>query len=191
MINEKHRFLLKNLIRGLIWLIVIIGGFFVLSKVINPDYTKWLEPLYKSPVKVFTLFCLSELFFGIFPPEIFMLWALERYDPSYYIYIIAILTAISYIAGAIGFGFGRFLNTTKAYRYLRKVKLRKYEDKLNKYGLYLIIVAALTPIPYSAICMLVGSVGYPARKFFIYSGFRIIRFTIYSYFIWEAGVLAL
>ena len=190
MINDKSKFLLKNLLRGLLWLIIIVGGFIILSKKINPDYTKWLEPLYSSPSKVFTVFCLSELFFGLIPPEIFMLWALKQYDPSYYVLIIAILTFISYLAGAIGFGFGRYLNTTKAYRYLRKVKLKKYEDKLNKYGLYLIIVAAVTPIPYSAICMLVGSVGYPAKKFFIYSGFRIIRFAVYSYFVWEAGVLA-
>ncbi|MBN1180916.1 MAG: VTT domain-containing protein [Bacteroidales bacterium] len=190
MIKEKYSFLFRNLLKGFIWLIIIVGGFIVLSKVINPDYTRWLEPLYSSPAKVYTVFCLSELLFGIFPPELFMLWALKYYEPSQYVFIIAVLTGISYAAGAIGYGFGRYLNTTKMYRYLRKVRLRKYENQLLKYGLYLIIVAALTPVPYSAICMLVGSVGYPVKKFFIYSGFRIVRFAVYSYFVWEAGVLA-
>lgn len=190
-LSDKTKFLIRNIIKGILWLSVIILIFLLLRKYVRSELLNWIEPLYKSPSKMYILFLLSEVFFGIIPPEIFMIWALKGNTVEEYRMVILLLTIISYTAGIIGYTFGRYLNTTRLYRFLKSRFLKRYEATLNKYGVYLIIVASLTPIPYSAICMLVGSIKYPAKKFFLYSGFRIVRFIVYSFLIWKTNFITL
>jgi len=184
-INEKTRFLFKNLLKGLAWLAILLLLFFFVKNNVDIEvyekYSKYLD----NETRVYTIYTFSEIFFGIFPPELFMIWALERSDLNTYITIIGILAFISYSSGWIAYLFGRYLNGTLIYRFVRRKFLRKYERLFNNYGLYLIVVAATTPVPFSAVCMLVGSVKYPFNKFFYYSLFRFLRFAAYSFIVWE------
>lgn len=187
--GEKTKFLLKNLLRGLIWLAIIIAAFlFIRSNVDVETYEKYSH-LLDNTVGMFIVYIISELFFGIIPPELFIIWALDTQEISGYIIINLLLALFSYGAGIAGYFFGRFLYSTLFYRFIRRKFLRKYERLLNKYGPYLIIVASLTPIPYSAICMLVGSVKYPFRRFLGYTLFRFLRFIAYAFIIWETVTL--
>ncbi len=186
--QKKSIFLIRNLARGIVWLGVIIALFFIFKKYVDANYLKWLAPLYERPILVFLIFTISEIIIGIIPPEIFMLWGLRDGVVTNYIYIIILLAIISYIAGIIGYLFGSYLDSTRIYRFLRRKFLSKSQRLLNTYGLYLIIVAALTPLPFSGVSMLVGSVNYPFRKFLFYSTTRFIRFGLYSWIIWEANI---
>ncbi|MEM7297925.1 MAG: VTT domain-containing protein, partial [Bacteroidota bacterium] len=97
--------------------------------------------------------------------------------------------AISYVAGIIGFGIGAYLKNTRFYRIMKYRVFGKFEIHLNNYGGFLVIVAALTPLPFSGIAMLVGSVHYSFRKYLWFSLFRFARFLAYSIIIWEANIL--
>ena len=176
--GEKGKYLITNLVKG-----------FFIRKTIDIEYIEWLVPVYGNPFIVFLSFIVSEVVFGILPPEIFMLWAMETSGLSGYILIIASFSVISYLAGIFGYWIGSMLNMTNLYNFLYKRVLHKYENTLHKFGLYLIIVAALTPIPFSAICMLVGAVKYSFKKFLLYAGFRFIRYAVYSYIIWQTNVV--
>jgi len=90
------------------------------------------------------------------------------------------------VAGIAGFLFGNYLTKTITFRYIRKRFLSKYQVLLNKYGAFLILVAALTPLPYSAISMLVGSFHYPMSKYLFWASSRFIRYAVYGFVIWEA-----
>lgn len=183
--NDKTKFLLKNLLKGFIWLAVILLLFFFVQNNIDATVYQKYKHYLDNETRVFTVYIFSELLFGIFPPELFMIWAMEKKDLVIYINIVSLLALISYLAGTVAFYFGRYLNSTLFYRYIRKRFLNKYEKLLNEYGVYLIIVAATTPIPYSAVCMMVGAVKYPPKRFFIYSLFRFVRFAAYSFIVWE------
>ncbi len=187
-LSEKTRFLLSNLLKGFIWLMGIIAIFILFKKYVDQEFLVKLERITGNTFLVYLVFFTSELFFGIIPPELFMIWGLGRGTLLDYANIIAVLSVISYFSGFSGFLFGRFLNTTRFYKFVRVRYLRRYERKLNNYGLYLIIVASLTPVPYSAICMLVGAVKYPVDRFLLFSLFRFLRFAAYSAFIWEANM---
>jgi membrane protein DedA with SNARE-associated domain len=100
-----------------------------------------------------------------------------------------LLTLISYGAGLIAFFFGRYLHNTRLYRYLRDRYLQKSEILLQEYGLYLILVAALTPVPFSGVAMLVGSVHYPVKNYIYWSLSRFAKFALSAYVIWEANML--
>jgi membrane protein DedA with SNARE-associated domain len=187
--NNKSAFLIRNLLRGLIWLAVIIGAFLFIKNKVDINYLAWLKPIYENTFIIFIIYFTSELVIGIIPPEVFMIWALRNGSIAEYMILILILALISYLAGLAGYFFGRYLHTTLVYRFIRMKFLTKMERKLNIYGLYIIIVAALTPLPFSGVSMLVGSVKYPLRKYILYSLTRFMRFAVYSWFIWEANAI--
>ncbi len=113
-----------------------------------------------------------------------MIWSLKAGSGSQYTLNILLLTLISYAAGVFGYFIGRYLNGTRIYDYIQSRFFGRYEAFLRRYGGFLLVVAALTPLPYSGICMLVGSVKYNFQKFLMYSSFRFLRFGAYAYILW-------
>ncbi|MFT5569343.1 MAG: membrane protein DedA with SNARE-associated domain [Cyclobacteriaceae bacterium] len=180
---------MTNLLRGFVWLAILVTGYFLAKKYMNFDLEILLGPLYENTVAIYSIFLVSEVVFGIIPPEFFMFWALRHELLWLYVQNVAALATMSYLAGVIGYFIGSFLNRTVIYRMVRRNYLGKYEELFNNYGGFLILVAAITPLPFSGICMLVGAVKYPIRKFFWIALTRFGRFVVYSMIIWEANVL--
>ena len=185
MFSEKQIFLIKNFLRGFLWFLILIVAFFLIRTYFPANFNKFLAPFYEQPILIYLIYTLSEVVFGIIPPELFILWAVENSGFSHFILILLLLFILSYLAGILGFYIGRLLSSGVYFRYLRKRFLGKYHTLLNKYGMFLILVAALTPLPYSAISMLVGSLNYSFKKYLFYASSRILRFAIYGIIIWE------
>ena len=186
---EETRFLIRNLLRGLLWLSVLVGAYIFVKKYVEFDYISWLQPIWNNPLLVYGIFLLSEVIIGIIPPEIFMIISAERNLLTEYINSVLILSIISYAAGFAGYWIGIYFNNTRYYRFLKRKYFGKYEKYLNKFGIFLVLVASLTPLPFSGIAMLVGSVRFPLRKYLLFSLFRFVRFAVYSYIIWKAHSL--
>lgn len=187
--RDESRFLLINLLRGLIWLGVIVIAFILIKKQVDKHYLAWVEPLAERPILMYILFYASEQIFGLIPPEIFMIWGLRNGNLQEFILTVFLLTVISYFAGVVAYFIGKYLHDTSLYHFLFQRLWKGLDEKLNRYGPLLIIVASLTPLPYSGTCMLVGSVNYAPGKFFLYTLFRIVRFAAYAPVIWEANIL--
>jgi membrane protein DedA with SNARE-associated domain len=187
-IPDRRKFLIRNLIRGFIWLAIIVVGYIFLRKNYDFSLEAILGPVYDQPTIVYLIFLSSEVIFGIIPPEFFMIWSLRSEDLGNYTENVIALSAISYVAGIIGFLIGEYLNNTQFYKEMKKRVFGKFEEHLNNYGGFLVIVAALTPIPFSGIAMLVGSVRFSFRKYLWFSLFRFLRFLVYGIIIWEANI---
>lgn len=187
--SERIRFFVSNLSKGLIWLTVIVGGYFYLESHFDFSLEDVLGPFYDRPGIIFSIFLFSEVVFGIIPPELFMLWSLKNEVLNYYVQNVIILASISYMAGIIGYFIGSQFSNTKFYRLLRKNYLGKLDKHLNRFGGFLIIVAAWTPLPFAGVCMLIGAVKYPFKRFLIISLSRFARYATYAAIIWEANVL--
>jgi membrane protein YqaA with SNARE-associated domain len=187
-LSEKQRFLLLNLLKGLLWFIGIIAIYLVLKRLLPDDFKEFLAPLWNKPIIIYLIFFASEVIFGMIPPELFMIWALRNGSVWTYVLIVSSFTLISYLAGIIGYFIGQGLGGTGLYQRLSRRYLEKYEKYVYNYSALLIIVAATTPVPFSATCMVVGAVRYPFRKFLLYTITRVVRFSIYAYFVWESNV---
>jgi membrane protein YqaA with SNARE-associated domain len=187
--ENKAAFFLRNLVKGLLWLAIIVALFILAKYNVDKDIINRFEPIYDRTVFILLIFSLSELIFGIIPPEIFIIWALETGDTHHFVVFTIILTCISYLAGFTAFLFGRYLNTTKTYRYLQQRFLKKSEKLLHDFGLYLILVASLTPIPFSGVAMLIGAVRYPVRQYIFLSLARFARFAISAIVLWQANMI--
>ncbi len=189
MINQsKNKFLINQLLRGVVLLILFVSLFILFKKIIKPDFLAWLEPVYDNNLLVIFIFSASEIIVGIIPPEIFFIWATHFEKLDIYLHYAILLSIISYCAGLLAFWFGKKLNKTLLFRYFKRKYLEKYNYYLNNYGFFLIIVASMTPVPYSGTAMLMGSVNYPFRRYALYALARFIRFLIYTWVFWEANL---
>ncbi|MFY0601936.1 MAG: VTT domain-containing protein [Cyclobacteriaceae bacterium] len=187
--SGRTNFLLKNLFRGILWLTGIVGGYYYLKSHFGFTLEEVLGSFYERPEIIFSVFLGSEVIFGIIPPELFMIWSLRHEALDLYVQNVVALAVISYLAGVIGYYVGMYFSNTQLYQTLKKNYLGKYEKHFNRFGGFLVIVAALTPIPFSGICMLMGAVKYPVRRFLFISMTRFIRFTVYAFIIWETNIL--
>ncbi|MEM9324988.1 MAG: VTT domain-containing protein [Bacteroidota bacterium] len=186
---DRTRFLVRNLLRGFLWLIAILTAYVLAKRYLNFDIAEWMGPLYDQPVTIFSIFFGSEVIFGIIPPEFFMLWSLRHGDLTLYVQNVVLLAVLSYTAGVIGYFVGAYFNSTPMYRLIKRRFLGKAEKHFNRFGGFLVVVAALTPLPFSGICMLMGAVKYELRNFLWLSLTRFIRFSLYAFILWESHII--
>ncbi|MDD4144614.1 MAG: hypothetical protein PHN68_08260, partial [Prolixibacteraceae bacterium] len=83
--SSRMQFLIKNGFRGFVWLLVLLTAYFFFEEIVisrNPD--NWVEKFYAKPEIIYLIYIGSEFFFGIFPPELFMIWAVRKANPANY-----------------------------------------------------------------------------------------------------------
>jgi len=182
--ESKSSFLLKNLAKGLAWFAVFITVYIVYSEDIK-SYQQEINQLGNNMPLLLSIFTVSEIVFGILPPEIFMLIWQSEGVMSTYIINLTILTFISYGAGIVGYYIGKVFSKTGFYQRIHVRFLQQYDRKLKLYGGYLVLVGAVTPVPFSATCMLAGSVNLSFRNFLLICISRIIRFAFYGWMVWK------
>jgi membrane protein YqaA with SNARE-associated domain len=186
--EETHSgFLIRNLLRGLVFFFVIIVAFYFLEEFIQENFKSHIGEIRANPGVLYGLFTLSEIVFGIVPPELFMMiWILDDIEVTGFVINLSILTVISYGAGVLGYYIGRNFSKTPFYQNrIREKYLKQYENKLKKFGGYLVFVGAVTPVPFSAMCMLAGSVNMNFKNFLLICISRVLRFAVYGWMVWS------
>lgn len=186
--EDKSSFLLKNLAKGLAWFAVFITVYIVYKEDIAV-YQQQINQLGDNMPLLLSIFTVSEIVFGILPPEIFMLIWQSQGDVTMYVINLSILTLISYGAGIVGYYIGKTFSKTAFYHKVHVRYLQQYDKKLKKYGGYLVLVGAVTPVPFSATCMLAGSVNLSFKNFLLICISRIVRFAAYGWMVWKFPVL--
>lgn len=181
--ESKSSFLWKNLLRGLIWFAIIMTAYILASKDIKV-YQEEINEIGDRLPLLLGIFTVSEIVFGIIPPELFMLIWQSKGVVSEYVLNLTYLTLISYAAGVIGYYIGYFFSKTSLYERISDRYLKQYDRQLKRYGIYLVLVGAVTPVPFSATCMLAGSVNISIRDFLLICISRIIRFAAYGWMVW-------
>lgn len=189
--QEQHEnetpsgFLLRNLLKGLLWFAVIITAYILLEGYIEETLSQYMKVLAGRQLLLFSIFTVSEIVFGIIPPEFFMILWQHQGDLVQYIINLSILTIISYGAGVLGYYIGVTFAKTPFFKRIREQHLAQYEYSFRKYGMYLVLVGAITPLPFSATCMLAGSVRLPFKTFLLVCISRILRFVVYGWMVWS------
>lgn len=186
MIKSNIQFLLKNLLKGLGYMTILAVAYFLFKNyVVDKDQALWLEKFYENPLLIYMFYIFSEVFFGLFPPEIFMIWALYKGDHLHYWMNILFFTFVTYGAGFLGFLIGRYLQRVVIFRYMSRRFFSRYWPLFRKYGSVLLVTAALTPLPWATICILVGTSQFSMKKFLLVALSRVFRFAFYGYLIFH------
>ncbi|WP_375584637.1 VTT domain-containing protein [Cyclobacterium xiamenense] len=180
--RERARFLLVNLLKSFFYLALLVGLFMVFRHFSTEEQRyAWFGSVYDNPALVLGIFVGSEILFGIIPPEVFMLWSLETGSIGPYFISIAVLALISYGAGFLNFRLGDWIRDKDWVSPARFPQLKKYVHLFEKYGGYLVVVASITPLPFSAISLLAGVGGLNTRTYLLLSLFRILRYFAYAF----------
>ena len=184
--DTKARFLFRNLLKGLLWFAVIITAFIITEKYIEENFTTHIDVVQSNVFLLYLIYTLSEIVFGILPPELFMLvWSLGQASVEMYVLNVIALAVISYAAGVFGYYIGNTFSKTPFYKRIHDRHLAQYSRQLRRYGSYLVIVGAITPIPFSATCMMAGSVNLPFNNFLLICISRLLRFAVFGWMVWS------
>lgn len=118
------------------------------------------------------------------PPDTYLLAAVASHADE--LSIVTIIAVASVIAGNFAYGLGPLLQHVP-FLGTRIEKFRpKGEALFRKWGLWTVVVAALTPVPFSIICWFAGIYKMPYRPFFVGTLARVPRFVLY-YYLFELG----
>ncbi|NJM25792.1 MAG: VTT domain-containing protein [Bacteroidia bacterium] len=155
--DSKSGFLLRNLVRGLIWFAAIITAFILAEDYIQEHLQPYIVQLKNRPLVLYSMFFASEVVFGILPPEVFMLlWYKAHVSLPMYISSLTVLTVLSYVAGVIGYYIGKNFSKSPFYLRIYEKHLSQYDRMLRRYGGYLVFVGAVTPVPFRPLACLLA-----------------------------------
>lgn len=184
--KDFYNYFSRNLIKGFIYLGLLIAALILFKSYFQSQYDALQHWLSDDYWLMFPIFLLSEIFVGIIPPEVFMVWTKD--DPiNLYAWVIVVMTVLSWLAGWINYSVGKVISSRRFFRRYFKRRLRKYSERYEQYGSGFIVVAALTPLPFALVSLVTGALRYPHQKYLLYSSFRVLRFVVYGIIIWHLG----
>jgi membrane protein YqaA with SNARE-associated domain len=169
----------------------LLGGFamFVLAILLGLTVLHFFSPyvLYLSEsvlpeinnLTLFLLVALNDFVVTPVSPDIAIFLIAQRAPDSYM--LISVLGAASVLGGALAWLCGRFLENKFKVARLESF-VRKNHALINKYGVWIVALGALTPVPYSLTCWAAGALKMDFSKFFLMILLRIPRFVIYFHF---------
>lgn len=154
--------------------------------------------LLREPLESFAHWVVENLgLFGVFlgvlatdaftlpiPPDMYLFVAVASHAPV--VPMLVVCCAGSIIAGSIAYYIGPFIQRLPFLR-ARLERFRERGERLfGKYGTWTVVIAALSPVPFSVTCWLAGIYRMPYRPFFLATFARIPRLVGY-YFLFELG----
>lgn len=182
--KEYKQFVFRNITKGIIWLIGILAIYWLGKMFLPMQWEQYIESFSDRTFLIFSIFFASETFFGIIPLEFFVIWARDQAIGMYILYVF-ILSVLSYLGAIISYGGGLVLKRTKLLKRVREWdSFQHYSSLYRRWGGIIIIIAALTPIPFATISFLSASFGFPFSRYLLYSSTRFLRFIFLGVLLW-------
>jgi membrane protein YqaA with SNARE-associated domain len=94
-----------------------------------------------------------------------------------------VATVGSVLGGVVGYFLGKFLGEPVVKKFISPEHYRKGEEMFKKYGIWAVVIAGITPIPFKVVCWLAGIFEMPILAFVV-SAFigRLPRFLAVAFF---------
>ena len=164
----------KSLFNFILLLAVIVGLFLIAEQTIFDidevfDYLVHHVPHWL----VFLVAFGTEILLGLIPSDLFIIWSEGLPHPWLALTILAIM---SYLAGIITYGFGKLIRKNKKVNAYFTTRFEKHIRNTKKWGGFLVAAAALTPLPFTLIMVVVGMMNYPMKRMLLWSSLRIPRY---------------
>jgi len=109
-----------------------------------------------------------ESVFSPLPPDPLLI-AMALLSPNQAILFGVICTMFSVLGAVFGYGLGKWFGKPLLSKMISESLIDKSEDFFNRYGVWAILIAAFTPIPYKVFAILSGILQLNMKKFLIAS----------------------
>jgi membrane protein YqaA with SNARE-associated domain len=153
----------------------------------------WTLDLAASPHAVWALAAISFVESSVFPlPPDLLLIPMILAAPDQAWFLATVATASSVAGGFLGYAIGRFAFDTIGMRVLRFYgvvdKYQALEGLYRRWGVWIIILKGMTPIPYKVVTIASGAFHFDVTRFGLASVVcRAIRFYLLAALIWKFG----
>ena len=149
------------------------------------------KPYYTAIVFLMTI---CESIFLFVPPEVFMTPAIIA-NKKRAVPVVLAATIGSIVGGAISYMIGLWLfDSIGIWLIEHFASMEKFylaQAMFFKHGIFLIVLTAVTPIPYKLMCMTAGFIGFPVWLLLGVSAiFRTGRFAVVGYLLWRFQEMA-
>lgn len=176
--SGTYRFIGKNALKLFAVLIVLGILLYLVNKYLFriDDITNYLTETFSAPV-VLTTYFVSESTLGLLTPEIFIVWAKNFAQPWLWVLLFG---TMSYVSGMVAYFIGtKLYHLPRIHRWVDETFAEQF-TQIRKYGGLLIILGALTPLPYPPICIVSGVVGFSFKRFVWITLVRYVRIFLYA-----------
>jgi membrane protein YqaA with SNARE-associated domain len=177
-ITGGYRFFMDGM-RKLGWAMLVMGlVLWALNKYVIDltDIADWITNHLPWYLAAATLFA-SEIVVGFLPPDLFILWAQSLTYPWL---MVLLLSVLSYLAGIVSYLIGERLHHLPKVQGWIDVKFATQFIQIRRFGGLLVVIAALTPLPFPMISTIAGMVGYRFRWYLMAALTRFLRFALYA-----------
>jgi len=116
---------------------------------------------------IFLASFLLDLLFQPFAPDVAMIGGILSSLNIYFVLLCVMLG--SWIASTFGYLIGRIYGKVGLKKVYGERKYNKWKAQYAKYGKRILLLAALTPIPYTPFCWISGMFKLPKIEFFVYA----------------------
>lgn len=184
--REYYRFVAQNALRGILWLSVIVVLYVLARLYIPTEWLTWLKPLTSNPPLMYVTFFLSETIFGLIPMELYIFWAKEyMHEPSGFAASVLLFASLSFLGGIVAYYAGVWAQHIPWLKRLSQFEsFQAYSTLYRRWGGVIIIIAALTPLPYATISFLSATFRFPFSHYLLYASTRFIRFFLVGWGTW-------
>lgn len=156
---------------AIVAIVLVLNHFFDLNGILN-NYIQ-----NHGTVEILTLFYISESILGWIPPDLFIMWS-DKFNNA--LLWLTILGTISYMGGINAYFMGKLALKYPKLRNWLQSKNEIFFTRIRKWGGFVIILAALLPLPFATTTLVAGMVKYPLKQTLLYGLTRYLRFYIYG-----------
>jgi undecaprenyl-diphosphatase len=119
-------------------------------------------------ILILALMAFLESIISPIPPDPLII-SMGILNPDNAILFSLIASFFSILGALVGYWLGLLFGRHFLYKFISKEKINKIEQIFNKYGVWAILIAAFTPLPYKLFAILAGVLKLDMRKFIIAS----------------------
>ena len=130
----------------------------------------WIEGFAHSDwvIVVLAAVSFSESIVSPFPPDPILI-AAAVFNPAMALVFAAVVTATSVLGALVGHWLGKRLGRPVLNRFFSPQKVARVEALFQKYGVWAIVFAAVTPVPYKVFAVTAGAMDMSLRPFIVAS----------------------
>lgn len=179
----------KQLIRGAAFLFVLVLFIFILALSFEPqirEFANWLIEHFGFLGLSLSVF-VADMIISPIPPDAALFFIGQSSMHSQWILWVPLLGLISTGAGLCGWLIGQRLQHLRFFKKLITPFSRQYSKTIKRYGFWMVVLGALTPLPFSLTCWLAGIFKLPLQTFTLAALFRIPRFILYYWAIFYSS----
>ncbi len=151
------------------------------------DLTTWVEGFYNSPYAALLLgvnALIESIFFPVIPDVLLISISILKPESAIWMALITVVGSI--IGAAIGYHISKLIGIKFIHRFINKNHLEVAYNLFRKHGIWVILLAAFTPLPFKLFVLAAGFFQYNFKQFIIASiigrGIRFITLGLILYF---------